>query len=196
MCSSMLYPAFQDELKHERLTFSRHGIARWQFHLVLVQFVPNQKRRGSQLCLFHFLSLISSLWNWKWQDNYHFILNWSQSMWAGSRHRDKRGGGEERWRKERREKILGAFGDGSVISTMYRLKGGERWRQGGGGEGKGRHFGDCIAGVPLMSPWQEPDWETRGVGALAFLFVWLHRIFPGQRRPGSETLRPTGGASQ
>lgn len=192
----MLYPAFQDELRHESLTFSQRGIARWQFHQVLVQFISNQKRRGFHLCLLHFLSLISSLWNWKWQDNYHFILNWFQSMWAGSRQRDKRG--KERWRKERRGKkrIWGVFGDGSVISTMYRLKGGERWRQGGrGGGGKGRHFGDCIAGVPLMSPWQEPDWETRGVGALAFLFVWLRRVFPGLHRPGSETLWPAGGAS-
>lgn len=148
----MLYPAFQDELRHERLTFSQRRIARWQFHQVLVQFVSNQKRRGFHLCLLHFLSLISSLWNWKWQDNYHFILNWFQSMWAGSRQRDKRG--KERWRKERREKkrILGVFGDGSVISTMYRLKGGERWRQGGGGGREGETFWRLHCGCSLDVP--------------------------------------------
>lgn len=53
-------------------------------------------------------------------------------MWAGSRHRDKRGG-RDGGKKRREKKILGAFGDGSVISTMYRLKGGERWRRVGAG---------------------------------------------------------------
>lgn len=161
----MLCPAFQDELRHERLTFSQRGIARWQFHQVLVQFVSNQKRRGFHLCLLHFLSLISSLWNWKWQDNYHFILNWSQSMWAGSRQRDKRG--KERWRKERRGKkrILGVFGDGSVISTMYRLKGGERWRRGG----KGR--GDILEIALRVFPWCPSD--RNQIGRRAASALWL-----------------------
>lgn len=48
--------------------------------------------------------------------------------------------------------ILGAFGDGSVISTTYRLKGGERWRQGGGkrqGETFWRLHCGCSLDVPL-----------------------------------------------
>lgn len=89
----MLQPGGQDELRHEHLPSLSGEGTRWQLYQVSLQFVPNQKRRGFHLCLLHFLSLISSLRNWKWQGNYHFILNWSQSMWAGSRHRDKGGGG-------------------------------------------------------------------------------------------------------
>lgn len=62
-------------------------------------------------------------------------------------------GKKERWRRKKKERergILGAFGDGSVICKTYRLKGGERWRE--GEKRKGRRFGDCVAGVPLMSP--------------------------------------------
>ena len=55
--------------------------------------------------------------------------------------------------EEEKKGILGAFGDGSVICKTYRLKGGERWKERSReGEKEGETFGDCVAGVPLMSP--------------------------------------------
>lgn len=60
-------------------------------------------------------------------------------MWAGSKLRDTRGGkkrdGGEKKKKRKERSILGAFGDGSVICKTYRLKGGERWREGEKGRG-------------------------------------------------------------
>lgn len=53
-------------------------------------------------------------------------------MWAGSKRRDTRGGKK---RKKKKRGILGAFGDGSVICKTYRLKGGERSREGEKGRG-------------------------------------------------------------
>lgn len=48
-------------------------------------------------------------------------------------------GKKRRWRRKEKKKkersILGAFGDGSVICKTYRLKGGERWREGEKGRG-------------------------------------------------------------
>lgn len=64
-------------------------------------------------------------------------------MWAGSKHRDTRGGKREmeEGKKRKRRSILGAFGDGSVICKTYRLKGGERWRESGReGKRKGRRL--------------------------------------------------------
>lgn len=74
-------------------------------------------------------------------------------MWAGSKHRDTRGGKRDGGGGKKRS-ILGAFGDGSVICKTYRLKGGERWREREAGreEKEGETLGDCVAGVPLMSP--------------------------------------------
>lgn len=161
----MLYPAFPDELRHKRLTFSQRGIARWQFHQVLVQFVSNQKHRGFHLCLLHFLSLISSLWNWKWQDNYHFILNWFQSMWAGSRQRDKRG--KERWRKERRGK-KGFWEYLAMVQSSLRCI---AWRveKDGGGGGKGR--GDILEIALRVFPWCPPD--RNQIGRRMASALWL-----------------------
>lgn len=65
-------------------------------------------------------------------------------MWAGSRHRDKRGG--TRGKSGGEKNVLGAFGDGSVISTMYRLKGGEGWRR---GEAFWRLHCGCSLDVPM-----------------------------------------------
>lgn len=166
----MLHPAFWCETRHKCVTVSQRG---WHGIDNSTKFVESDsipfpiKSLRFHLCLLHFLFLTSSRQNWNWQGNYHFILNWSQSMWAGSKHRDTRGG------KKRdgggKKSILGAFGDGSVICKTYRLKGGERWKERSReGEKEGETFGDCVAGVPLMSPWQEPDWEPHGVGALAF----------------------------
>lgn len=59
-------------------------------------------------------------------------------MWAGSKHRDTRGGKremEESGREKKKRSILGAFGDGSVICKTYRSQGGERWKEGGKGRG-------------------------------------------------------------
>lgn len=42
---------------------------------------------------------------------------------------------EKRKKKKKERSILGAFGDGSVICKTYRLKGGERWREGEKGRG-------------------------------------------------------------
>lgn len=175
------------------------GMARnWQFNRVGgVSFdsVPNQKRSRFHLCLLHFLFLTSSRRNWNWQGNYHFILNWSQSMWAGSKHRDMRGGkkrdGGEK--KQRERGILGAFGDGSVICKTYRLKGGERWREGEKKEGETfwRLRCGCSLDVPLTGTRLGAARRRR----FGFLFVWLRRVFPGLSRPGSETLWPTRGAS-
>lgn len=157
----------------------------------------NHKCVRFHLCLLHFLFLTSSRRNWKWQGNYHFTLNWSQSMWAGSKHGDtRRRGGKERWKKKRsRRRILGAFGDGSVICKTYRLKGGERCGKKKKKREQGNVWRDCVAGVPLMSSWQEPDLGAVRRRRFGFLFVWLHRVFPGPSRLGSETLWPTHGAS-
>lgn len=143
----MLQPGVQDELRHEHLPSLSGEGTRWQLYQVSLQFVPNQKCRGFHLCLLHFLSLISSLWNWKWQGNYHFILNWSQSMWAGSRHRDKRG--EETGRKERREKKI----FGSIwrwFSHLYDVSlGGWGGMEAGGGETFWRLHCGCSLDVPM-----------------------------------------------
>lgn len=126
--------------------------ATWQFYQVWVQFVPNQKGRGFHLCFECFLSLISSLWNWKWQGNYHFILNWSQSMWAGSRSTDKRG---EREMEEREEGGKKGFWEHlAMVQSSLRCIAWRVGRDGGGGEGRGGetfwrlHCG-CSLDVPL-----------------------------------------------
>lgn len=174
------------------------GMARnWQFDQVCgVWFnsAPNQKRSRFHLCLLHFLFLTSSHRNWNWQGNYHFILNWSQSMWAGSKHKDTRRGKREM--EEEKKSILGAFGDGSVICKTYRLKGGERWRERSkeGEKGKGdvwRLRCGCSLDVPLTGTRLGAARRRR----FGFLFVWLRRVFPGLSRPGSETLWPTHGAN-
>lgn len=64
-----------------------------------------------------------------------------------------------------------------------------------GGEKEGETFGDCVAGVPLMSPLTGTRLGAARRRRFGFLFVWLRRVFPGLSRPGSETLRPTRGAS-
>lgn len=175
------------------------GMARnWQFDRVCgVWFnsVPNQKRLRFHLCLLHFLFLTSSRQNWNWQGNYHFILNWSQSMWAGSKHGDTRGG-----KREMEEKKKEAFWEhlAMVQSSVRRIA----WRVGrdgereAGREKKGR--GDvwrlrcgCSLDVPLTGTRLGAARRRR----FGFLFVWLRRVFPGLSRPGSETLWPTRGAS-
>lgn len=65
-------------------------------------------------------------------------------MWAGSRHRDKEGG--RRGEREEGKKDFGSIW--RWFSHLYDVSL-EGW---GGMEAGGRHFGDCIAGVPLMSP--------------------------------------------
>lgn len=60
---------------------------------------------------------------------------------------------------------MGAFGDGSVISKTYRLKGRERWKQ-GGEKKKGRetfwrlHCG-CSLDVPLTGTRLGDAWRQR-----------------------------------
>lgn len=130
---------------------------------------PNQKRVRFHLCLLHFLFLTSSHQNWNWQGNYHFTLNWSQSVWAGSKHRDTRGGKREMEGGGKEEAFWEhlAMVQSSVRRIAWRMER-DVGREIGKGKKEGETFGDCVAGVPLMSPWQEPDWEPCGVGALAF----------------------------
>lgn len=71
-------------------------------------------------------------------------------MWAGSRHRDKRGGRDGGKRGEK--KILGAFGDGSVIVTMYRLEGGGMEMEAGRGKSEGETFWRLHCGCSLDVP--------------------------------------------
>lgn len=176
------------------------GMARnWQFdHVCGAWFnsVPNQKHSRFHLCLLHFLSLTSSLQNWNWQGNYHFILNWSQSMWAGSKLRDTRGGKREDGGEKKKKKKKEAFWEhlAMVQSSVRRIA----WRVGrdGGREKKeGETFWrlhcGCSLDVPLTGT-RLGDARRRRFG---FLFVWLRRVFPGLSRPGSETLWPTCGAS-
>ena len=176
-------------------------VQNWQFSQVCGAWFnssPNQKRVRFHLCLLHFLFLTSSRRNWNWQGNYHFTLNWSQSMWAGSKHGDTRGGkkrdGGEKKKKKKKH-------SGSIWRWFSHLQDVslEGWRgmEGEAGKGKkeGETFGDCVAGVPLMSPWQEPDWEPRGVGALAFYSSGSAGFFLAWEGPGSETPWPTHGAS-
>lgn len=65
-------------------------------------------------------------------------------MWAGSKYEKgkitemeeggekKKGGGEAGEGREKERRILGAFGDGSVVCKTYRSK---RWREGEKGRG-------------------------------------------------------------
>ena len=134
------------------------GMARhWQFDQVRgVWFdsAPNQKRLRFHLCLLHFLFLTSSRRNWNWQGNYHFILNWSQAMWAGSKRRDTRGGKRETEEKKNTFWEHLAMVQSSARRIAWRVgKDGERERS-REGEKKGR--GDfwrlrcgCSLDVPL-----------------------------------------------
>lgn len=171
----MLYPAFCCETGNKRSALSAGTARNWQFDQVCgVWFdsAPNQKRVRFHLCLLHFLFLTSSHWNWNWQGNYHFTLNWSQSMWAGSKHGDTRGGKK----REKRSSILGEFGDGSVICNTYRLKGGERWKERSReGKRKGRRLEIALR----VFPWCPPDRNQIGSRAASALWLFIRLAPPG-----------------
>lgn len=190
----MLYPAFCCETGNKRSALSAGTARNWQFDQVCgVWFdsAPNQKRVRFHLCLLHFLFLTSSRWNWNWQGNYHFTLNWSQSMWAGSKHGDTRGGKSEKKEAAFWENL--AMVQSSVIRIAWRV-GRDGRREAGRGKGRGdvwRLRCGCSLDVPLTGTRLGAARRRR----FGFLFVWLRRVFPGLSRPGSETLRPTRGAS-
>ena len=75
-------------------------------------------------------------------------------MWAGSKHRDTRGGkkrdGGEREKKEAFWEHL-AMVQSSVRRIASRV-GRDGGREAGREKREGETFGDCVAGVPLMSP--------------------------------------------
>lgn len=147
----------------------------WQFDQVCGAWfnsVPNQKHSRFHLCLLHFLSLTSSLQNWNWQGNYHFILNWSQSMWAGSKHRDTKEG-----KRDMEEKKKGAFWEhlAMVQSSVRRIA----WRVGrDGSEGeKGR--GDVLEIALRVFPWCPPDRNQIGRRAASALWLFICLAPPG-----------------
>jgi len=166
-------------------------VQNWQFSQVCGAWFnssPNQKRVRFHLCLLHFLFLTSSRRNWNWQGNYHFTLNWSQSMWAGSKHGDTRGGkkrdGGEK--KRRRRSILGAFGDGSVICKTYRLKGGEGWRE---KRGRGKRKGRRLEIALRVFPWCPPDRNQIGSRAASALWLFIRLAPPGFSWPEKGPVR-------
>lgn len=152
------------------------GMARnWQFDQVCgVWFnsVPNQKCLRFHLCLLHFLFLTSSRRNWNWQGNYHFILNWSQSMWAGSKHRDTKGGKRE-MEEEKKEAFWEhlAMVQSSVRRIAWRV-GRDGGRKAGREKKEGETFWRLRCGCSLDVPLTGTRLGRRAASAL-WLFIRL-----------------------
>ena len=184
---------FQSEWKHKCMTVSGrrwHGIVQWDGFCY--SSASNQKLE-ILLCLLNFRFLTSSHSDWNWQNNYLFFPNGSQSMWAGSKHRDM-----WRERKREREKVENSEGrkrqrfveflamfqsSGRHIAEGWRREEDREGRKEGGREGKalgGETSGDCVAGVPLMSP----DRNQIGSRAASKLWLCIRLAPPGFSWPG------------